>query len=53
MERLRRVDAMISVPAMQVESFAEVLAAEALVRLCQAPARAVDSLHLKVGTAMI
>jgi len=31
----------------------EVLAAEAFVRLCKAPAHAIDGLHLKVGTAMI
>jgi hypothetical protein len=35
------------------ESFAEVLVAEAFIKLCKAAARAIDGLHLKVGTAMI
>jgi hypothetical protein len=53
MESVRRVDAISSVPAVRHESCAEMLAAEALVRFCKTPARAIDGLHLKVGTAMI
>jgi len=57
MESVRRVDEITSVPAVRLESFGkclrEVLAAEALVRLCKAPARTINGLHLKVGTAMI
>jgi hypothetical protein len=34
-------------------AFAEVPAAALLLALCEAPARIVDSLHLKVGMAMI
>jgi hypothetical protein len=53
MESVRRVDEITSVPAVRLESFAEVLATEALVRLCKAPAGTINGLHLKVGTAMI
>jgi hypothetical protein len=46
-------DRIASDPAARLDSFAEVLAAQALARLCKQPARTVGGLHLKVGTAMI
>jgi len=46
-------DRVAAVLAARLESFAEVLAAEALVGFSRELARAARGLHLKVGTAMI